>query len=424
MTSLSDSCKGRLFERGGPKLYAIYPHEKSMEIVPRLTDQRAMVVLDKREEFGTIAVIEGIPILGMHKFLYRFNKDSGAQFVPLAVRDDNSCRAVRITRDSLEALIAGATDQVLSKDVLGLMNVKGSVKGSVKGTDKIRYCNVLDAYIRNRSKILSLPGDKTRLELLMLILGELPRMCKGANAPLFRRAAYPQPPTCEMEGITIQERADLRVRGVPRMFGSLLQEDPPRNNFRLVTIDVDQDGTIEFTNLEAPATSWYHLLRSFNIEAGVALSIAESMQGQAFLEVLNGMMPPEQLRARSNLERWLIMSEKLERLVKEARRTCESPRTLLTLDMDARSFDQVTQEVQVTASRHGRWLSCTELASFLRENDVNEEVVQRFIEENINGESAPLLDERDLTALGVTDARRLLKLIHGHGMMKNDCAQN
>ena len=409
-----------------------------MEIVPRLTNQMARVELQKRN-FGTTAVIDGIPIPGMHKFLYRFNKASGTHFVPLAVRDDNSCRAVRITRDSLEALIAGATDQVLSNDVLGLMNVKGSVKGSVKGTDKIRYCNVLDAYIRNRSKIRSLPGDKTGLELLMLILGELPRMCRGANAPLFRRAA--QPPTGEMEGIAIQERADLRDRGVPKMFGSLLQEDPPRNNFRLATINVDQDGTIEFHHNPAPGTNWYALLRSFNIEGGVAMNIAESIQGQPLLEVLNGMMPPDELRTRANLERWLIMSEKLERLVKAARRTCETakmdprtlltldmdakmePRTLLTLDMGARSFDQVTQ-VQVTASRHGRWLSCTELASFLRQNDVNEDVVQRFLDEGFEGESALAADENDLTELGVTDARRLLELIHGHGMMKNDCAQN
>ena len=135
------------------------------------------------------------------------------------------------------------------------------------------------------------------------------------------------------------------------------------------------------------------------------------------------------------------MSEKLERLVKAARRTCATakmdprtlltldmdakmePRTLLTLDMDARSFDQVTQ-VQVTASRHGRWLSCTELASFLRQNDVNEDVVQRFLDEGFEGESALAADENDLTKLGVTDARRLLELIHGHGMMKIDCAQN
>jgi len=415
---LGDSRIGPMFERkrGGPKLYAIDTHERS-KIVPRLTDPRAMVVLEKRACF-IAAVIKGVPISKMPKFLYRFNKASGTQFVPVAVRDGPSCRAVRITRERLEALMAGATDH----DVLSMMNVKGN--------GKISYRDVLCAYIRERSKILSLPGDKLRLEMLMLILGELFRMCKGANAPLFKRAA--QPPTGEKE-ITMQERADLRERGVPRVFGSLLPEDPPRNNFRLATIDVDQDGTIAFQHIPASGTDWYALIRSYNIDGGAAMSIAENMQGRAFLEVLN-MMPPEQLRARSNLERWLIMSEKLERLVEAARRTCESakmdPRTLLTLDMDAK-MDQVPQEVQVTVSDHGEWLSCTELASFLRENDVNEEVVQRYIDEDVRGESALAADERDLTALGVTNAELLLELIHRHGMRTKrrkhelaDCAQN
>ena len=77
------------------------------------------------------------------------------------------------------------------------------------------------------------------------------------------------------------------------------------------------------------------------------------------------------------------------------------------------------------------FLSCTELASFLRENDVNEEVVQRFLDEGFEGESALVVDERDLTALGVTNAQRLLELIHRHGMRRKrrrhelaDCVQN